>query len=66
MTTTVRGKTTRIRIRANFGQASSPILYWAGRESGWITTPFQVADASHSSRKALGLVVRWCRANGGL
>ena len=45
----------RLTIRANFAQASSPIL--ARYDDGeWFGTPYQVADARHSSLAACRLV----------
>ena len=52
-----------IRISADFEQASSAIWWQDLRddpaEKTWQSTPYQVADAKHDDRAALGLVSDW-------
>jgi hypothetical protein len=47
-------------IRANFAEASSPLLFsWHNREH-FEHSPFQVADARHRPLQAAKLVSDWC------
>lgn len=56
---------------ANWADAASPIyMVWveAGeptptRDDEWRITPYQVADARHSRRRALDIVREWSRCN---
>lgn len=51
----------RLTISADFTQAGSPILYSTdGDDLDY--TPFNVANAGHSPKRALALVNRWLRA----
>ena len=54
-----------LSIKADFGQASSPILLSADSGKTWDSTPFQVADAGHNSTTALKMVNAWQESQGG-
>jgi hypothetical protein len=63
--TVTEGRTVLMTFRADFRQASSPILI--GDEAGkqFSGTPLQVADARHSPVAAAKLLNEWLRNNGG-
>lgn len=61
--TVTEGRTVLMTFRADFAQASSPILI--GGEDGFTSTPFQVADARHSPIAAAKLLNEWQRNQGG-
>lgn len=49
----------RLYIRADFAQASSPILFSWGDLEDMQPTPWQVANARHSVAKAFRMVEGW-------
>lgn len=52
-------------VKADFAQASSPILFsWHDREH-FENSPFQVANARHRPLEAAKIVADWCRTNYG-
>lgn len=54
-----------LAFRADFTQASSPILIGTRHGDEFDPTPFQVADARHRPTEAAKLLNRWCRSQGG-
>ncbi len=52
----------KLSLRADFAQASSPILY-ARDGDEFDSTPFQVADARHDRTEAFRLVREWLKGN---
>lgn len=52
-------------IRADFGQASSPIMYSIDSPDDWRATVFQAADAGHNSARALTMVNSWLESQAG-
>lgn len=61
MNTTRRIPGTDAEIKADFAQASSPIMVRFDRDDDWRSTPFQVADAKHNPAEAVRLVKNWTR-----
>ncbi len=51
--------------RADFAQASCPILLRFDRRDEWQSTPFRVADAGHSRPRAERMIARYLRQNAG-
>lgn len=58
------GDTVVLAFRADFAQASSPILIGT-RAGGFDATPYQVADARHRPAEAAKMLNGWCRSQGG-
>jgi len=52
-----------LEFSANFSEASSPVRLVTGDSDD--STPFQVADFSHSPVAAARGLNRWCRSQGG-
>jgi hypothetical protein len=54
-----------LRIKADFGQATSPVMYSTedlpDKEQTWASTPFQVASFAHNPSKALSEVNGWTK-----
>lgn len=50
-----------IEVRADFAQASSPLMFRVAGDDddAWRPTPYQVADARHDASRALALVSEW-------
>jgi hypothetical protein len=59
------GTSVVLTFRADFAQASSPILICDHDGSNCEGTPFQVADARHWPVEAAKLLNRWQRSQGG-
>ncbi len=53
------GGDVRMTFAGDFAQASFPITLEGD------STPFQVADARHSARRAAELLISWCDSQGG-
>jgi hypothetical protein len=53
------GGDVRMTFSADFAQASSQITLEGN------STPFQVADAGHSARRAAKMLIDWCDSQGG-
>lgn len=60
-TKTIRIPGTDAEIKADFAQASSPIMVRFAPDMDWESTPFQAADAGHSPRAAVRMVKNWTR-----
>jgi hypothetical protein len=58
-----------LRIKADFGQATDPIVCSSedlpDDEQTWASTPFQVASFGHDPNKALSGVNRWLKSQAG-
>ena len=59
------GSTVVLAFRADFAQASSPILICDYDGSDPSGTPFQVADARHDAVAAAKMLNRWLQGQGG-
>jgi hypothetical protein len=51
-----------LTFRADLAQAASPVEIQG--DSGWESTPFQVADCRHSQREAARLLMEWIGLDG--
>jgi hypothetical protein len=54
-----------LQVSANWAQASDPIWYRIGTDDSWEVTPFQVASAQHSAKKAKLMVSKWLKYQSG-
>lgn len=55
-----------IVVRANFCNAADTLMWRSSDgDADWDSTPLQVADACHSSRRALSLVASYLEGQGG-
>ena len=59
---TAKNPRLQLEVKANWAQASAPIMYREGRNDSWHHSVFQVADARHSKVKARQIVKHWLEA----